>query len=686
MAKAKAAWGLEMGNCALKAVKIRLQNNVPEVVAFDIVEHGQILSQPEIEPEQRDELILESLEKFLERNPTQGDEVCISVPGQQTFSRFTKLPPVEEKKIPDIVNFEAGQQIPFDIDEVVWDYQAFREEDSPDVEVGIFAMKKELIGRHLHSFTSKQLEPSVVQAAPLALYNFLRYDQTLGENATILIDIGTLNTDLVVSYGQTVWTRSIPLGGNNFTDALVKAFKLSFNKAENLKRTAATSKYARQIFQAMRPVFADLVSEVQRSIGFYTSTHREVEMGKVIGVGNAFRLPGLQKYLQQNLQLEVERLSEFKKLNIAPTLKAPQFSEHVLSFPVSYGLALQGLDSSTIASNLLPTEIARSVIWRKKRPFFAAAAACVLLAAGAMWARYSMDRAAIAQNVGDIQGTAIPKVSLTQAYEAMANPQTFTPEGIAPRAYTVKWLGVASAMSSELQRIRGKGDAELKKAQQISELLAQRGLVPRILTWLAASLPTPQPPFDQPGDASELAEQVERFRQAGKLLPRNARRQILIEECSLDYADNVWEAVSGRGDFSPPAQRSGKSKEAGFIISLLARTPNEKGPTFVSQEFQPRLEELGSQPGLGFHVLQTSLDWRQRVGAGQRPTGPSVQPGFPTTPGVSEVTIQRRRSEPGTVDPVTGESVTQDWVFRMTIRLGMGDAKPKEKPAEAGSD
>ena len=72
-----------------------------------------------------------------------------------------------------------------------------------------------------------------------------------------------------------MWTRTIQIGGNNFTEALVRAFKLSFPKAEQHKRTAASSKYARQIFQAMRPVFADLVQEIQRCIGFYTSLHRE---------------------------------------------------------------------------------------------------------------------------------------------------------------------------------------------------------------------------------------------------------------------------------------------------------------------------------------------------------------------------------------------------------------------------
>ena len=127
----------------------------------------------------------------------------------------------------------------------------------------------------------------------------------------MIIDMGAENTDLVIADRYSVWLRSIPIGGNSFTETLVKSFKLSFAKAEDLKRNAGTSKYARQIFQAMRPVFADLVAEIQRSIGFYATVHREARIRRIIALGGTFRLPGLQRYLQQNLQLEVERMDSF---------------------------------------------------------------------------------------------------------------------------------------------------------------------------------------------------------------------------------------------------------------------------------------------------------------------------------------------------------------------------------------
>ena len=104
------------------------------------------------------------------------------------------------------------------------------------------------------------------------------------QGTTMVIDLGAENTDLLIADNETIWMRSIPIGGTNFTETLVKAFKLSFAKAEDLKRNAATSKYARQIFQAMRPVFADLVAEVQRSIGFYASVHRDSRIKKIVAV------------------------------------------------------------------------------------------------------------------------------------------------------------------------------------------------------------------------------------------------------------------------------------------------------------------------------------------------------------------------------------------------------------------
>jgi type IV pilus assembly protein PilM len=381
MPSTKTVWGIDVGQCALKAIKLQWRDNKLRALAFDVIEHAKILSQPDADEQA---LIRSALAKFLSRNSIKGSTLVIGVPGQASFTRFIKLPPVEMRKIPEIVRYEARQQIPFNLEDVVWDYQTISPPSAGprEVEVGIFAMKRDIVADYVSDFLAMRIEPDIVQMAPVALYNFLRYDRKDATGATILIDVGAENTNLVIADGDRVWIRNVPLGGNNFTQALAKEFKLPFSKAENLKRHAAESKHARQVFQAMRPVFGDLLTEIQRSIGYYTSLHRDSRIERIMAMGNAFRLAGLMKFISQNLGVEVVKVEEFSSLSDAEALAAPLFRENVLSFGVVFGLAIQGCGLASIQTSLLPPEILNAKIMRRKRAFFVAAGAAVLAAVG----------------------------------------------------------------------------------------------------------------------------------------------------------------------------------------------------------------------------------------------------------------------------------------------------------------
>src|SRR4051794_32164720 len=375
MPSARSAWGIDIGNRALKAIKLVRDGDRFKIDDFEIIEHEQILSQA---GDNKESLLQTALAHFMERHETKGGEVAIGVSGQSSFARFIKLPPVEKSKIPEIVRFEAIQQIPFPLDDVEWSYQLFQQPDSPDVEVGIFAMRKDLVNRQLQFFTDATLDVGLIQMSPLAVYNAMAHDQRV-KGTTMIIDLGAENTDLIIAEGESIWLRSIPIGGNNFTEALVKSFKMKVEKAEELKRNAATSKYGRQILQAMRPVFADLVAEIQRSIGFYASVHRDSKIQRVLALGGTFRLPGLQKYLQQNLQLDVQRIDSLTGGAPADARVAAMFSENLLSSVGAYGLALQAMGAGKIESSLLPLPIRRARMWREKTKWFGAAAAVLVL-------------------------------------------------------------------------------------------------------------------------------------------------------------------------------------------------------------------------------------------------------------------------------------------------------------------
>ncbi len=496
MANARFAWGIDIGNRALKAIKLVRGENGLRIDDFEVIEHENVLSNA---GDNKEALIQSALTNFVQRHPVKGGVASISVSGVSSFARFIKLPPVEPKKIPEIVRFEAIQQIPFPLDDVEWSYQLFQQPDSPEVEVGIFAMRRDLINHHIQHFTDVNLNVQVVQMNPLAVYNAMYYDSRI-KGTTMIVDLGAENTDLIIAEGESIWLRSIPIGGNNFTEVLVKSFKLPFGKAEELKRNANTSKYARQIFQAMRPVFADLVAEIQRSIGFYSSVHRESRIKKVIALGGTFRLAGLQKYLQQNLQLDVEKLNSMAAGAPTDAKMATTFNENILSLVSAYGLAIQAMGEAKITSSLLPMHIRRERMWRDKTKWFAAATAAFVAGAGLAAGGYYLQ---------DSQ------------FKLAANSRDQI-ESVVSRAD-----GFSNSWSSDVE---GAGGADRQRITNIRGMLDGRGYWPSILTDILSVFPAPS--------ASQAA------------IPRGNRNIVLVDKLSSVYSPDLLASITS-GQLGP---------------------------------------------------------------------------------------------------------------------------------------
>ena len=406
MSTSKDAWGIEVGSQAIKVMKLARTNTGVALEDFDVLPFKQVLTTPDLNVE---EAIRVNLESLAQKHDFDKSQVVVSVPGNLAFARFAKLPPIESSKVKSMVAYEAQQQIPFPIDEVEWDYHVFEEEDSPDIEVGIFAITKEKVARFLSNYRSVGVRVDTLTLSSVAVYNAFAYgNETPDEDNTVYLDIGTSSTDIIVVDSGRIWLRTIQLGGNNFTEALMKQFKISFAKAEKLKLEAGTSKYAKQIYQAMRGVFNELVTEIQRSLGFYTSLNRDAELTKIVGVGSTWKLPGLQKYLKKNLQMEVTRPDNFSALEVEDR-RAAEFSSVAVNMATAFGLALQGLGMSVVDANILPQSVLQQRMWQAKRPAFAAAAACVavapLIGAGVMLMTGSNYDSALGEVEGEIKAT-----------------------------------------------------------------------------------------------------------------------------------------------------------------------------------------------------------------------------------------------------------------------------------------
>lgn len=699
MASKLPVWGIDVGQCSLKALKLQDSGGRVELLGFDVVDHEQILSQAEADSE----MVTQAIETFASRNDLSNSRIVVSVPGQQTLTRFTKMPPVDAKKIPDMVQYEASQQIPFDMDEVVWDYQVFADGEATEVEVGIFAIRKELIRGYLSHFTESGIEPFIVQTSPMASYNTARFEIPLvAEEAAILLDMGALATDLIVMEGNRIWSRPIPIGGNHFTEKLVSAFKIPFKKAERLKRNAEKSKYARQIFQAMRPVFADLVAEVQRSIGYYTSTHRDADISRVICMGNAFKLPGLQKFLQQNLQIKVDKLGGFKKLEATQVEKQAEFDENLMSLTVAYGLALQGLGTASVDSNLLPMEVRRTLLWRKKRPWFVASAACLALASASIW----VSNVSAVGKLKDGRGNTPP--------EAISRPKNYaTPKsamdalrssGGSPVERAQAVLGAATKLETEYRSVDkpSPDEATLKRLAKFPE---NNVYIPRIIDVIHQA-------FDET-TSPELkgVKNAEEYKRLAGNTKRENRKEIWIEELLMDYSSKPEERLPSKASNRSKSSR----KKPGWAMLIRGITTEQEPATWLQENLIETMLRLGRRPDRGIYfdsvkVEKVSVrgkpkkkgkrttkardDGRGRGGRGARVggrgrgeespggrgglpiyTGGWGQPESPRSGGQSDLDKWKKKLR--SADPLTGEEVEKDYRFELHIIIRKDDT-PKD--------
>jgi len=380
MARTGYVWAIDIGRCGLKALRARRADDPRKLLvdAVESIEYPMILTQPEADPV---ELVRQALLEFKSRQSIRGDRVAVAVPGQAGLSKFIKLPPIEAKKIPDIVRYEARQQIPFPLEQVVWDWQRLAggiEEGGfvIDAEVAIFAMKREQVYKALAPLTDAGIDVDVLQLSPVALANMLVFDQ-LPDPATadpmnppdsiVLVSSGVDTTDIVITNGFRIWQRSMPIGGNAFTKAIVQGMKLTFAKAEHLKRNAVKAEDPKMVFKVMRPVFNEFASELQRSLNYFTGTDRNAKIGKVYLLGNAVKLRGLSDFVSKQLQIDVQRLESFRGLD-GPGASSSAFRENKLAFGTAYGLAVQTVGDATIRTNLVPPAILRDRLIEAKKP------------------------------------------------------------------------------------------------------------------------------------------------------------------------------------------------------------------------------------------------------------------------------------------------------------------------------
>jgi len=360
--KLNTVWGIEIGANGFNAVELKKSKGNISITNFHVFPYQKSM---ENEDEEFLDLAKQGLMSlFGESKIKKNDNVFVSIPGRHIFSRPIELPPMDMRKFHELIKYEASQQIPHSLDDVVWDY--YLDQSDENVSAILFAAHKDQVNRIIHVFKEAGLQIVGIQSSTLAILNYFRYDIDFDKSA-LLLDVKSKNIDFVINDGMRFWQRNIARGGDDINKALMTKFKIPFEQAEELKRNMSKGgQQAEKILQVVQPIFKSMTNEIQRSIGHYCNQHEESQIQDGFMLGNAHRMETLLTYFRENLRLKLQLVNKLGRLSEHSEIPVEVINANHGDLVVPLGLALQGLGNTSITVNLLSTEVIEERIARSR--------------------------------------------------------------------------------------------------------------------------------------------------------------------------------------------------------------------------------------------------------------------------------------------------------------------------------
>jgi type IV pilus assembly protein PilM len=341
-----------------------------------------------------------------------GKVACV-LPAHTVFTRVVALdvPGGISGQVDAVVNFEAQQNIPFPLEEVVWDYVIMGELPSGAVNVVFLAIKTDLLESLCTAIGEAGLQIGSITAAPLALHDASRLADSSNGHTDLLLDIGSRTTNMVTSGQGPFFCRSIPSGGLAVTAAISKDIHATLEEAEQLKLARGSVGLGPGFEPPADPVEANLAkitrqtliktqADIARSLSYYRTNLGGSDPARILLTGGMSSMPYLAEFIHEKFQKETSFFDPSPGIAVGP--EAAGFVEsNAGNLGELIGGALLFIPGSAHTPvTLLPPSVSRKLSFAKKLPALAAAGALFILSLLA-WGIYGKSAAQATQQKAD---------------------------------------------------------------------------------------------------------------------------------------------------------------------------------------------------------------------------------------------------------------------------------------------
>jgi type IV pilus assembly protein PilM len=341
----------------------------------------------------REAVVLGALKEILAtgvRGEFEADRINVCAPGFQVFSKFVKLPATDPGKVSQIIQYEAQQNVPFPLEEVVWDYQILGSTPTGELEVLLVAIKNEVVESLFRLSEQADLDLHLVDVSSAALCNAYRFNYGDAEGCVMLLDIGARSSNLLFFEQGRVFSRSINIGANSITQDFANEVNMKWDEAEKMKIEEGfvslggayeepSNPHQALISKIARQVMTRLHIQMNQTIQFYRGQQGGSAPTKLYLAGGASLLPYTAQFFAEKLNLSVDYFNPFRNIQIDPEINLEEMAKVAHQFGEVVGLGIRNLAECPVELNLMPASHLKQQQFNAKRIYFIGSVLCVLV-------------------------------------------------------------------------------------------------------------------------------------------------------------------------------------------------------------------------------------------------------------------------------------------------------------------
>lgn len=356
--RSKIGIGLDVGSRRVQLAVLRSGKNSTTVlkVASKELPHDAVVEGLVTDSQ----VVCQKIAELLKENHLKGKEAALAVGGRRVMIKRIVTDEMSDDELKATIAYEAKSNLPFDLNEVCFDYARLPQEmDTGRMDVLLVAAKNEMVFDAVETLRWAGGKPALLEAEPFALQAALAEAGYLDEQGSVAaMHIGFQATDVsMFERTQFASNRSLGVGGKMYVEGLIRELGITFERAAGmLGKESLTEEEHAALDRVAATVSEQLAEQVERAFPEYFSPGAECPVTRIVLSGGGAHLPMLQAALRQRFRLDVEIMNPFRHFRLAKSID-PALVEDAPDFAAAVGLALRAMGDTHPGFNLLfPTD------------------------------------------------------------------------------------------------------------------------------------------------------------------------------------------------------------------------------------------------------------------------------------------------------------------------------------------